>query len=78
MNDIICKFNEHVLLISHYNPMNELLLFPFSVSLHFSLINKNENCLYNNLAILDSYITTLVRNILYTYIIVIIYNMFNI
>lgn len=53
------------------------LLFPFSVSLHFSLINKNKDCLYNNLAILDSYIPILVS---YTrmLLLIIIYIVFNI
>lgn len=55
--------NEHVLLSSQYLPTkNVRLIYPYSVSLNFSILNKDEDCLFNNLAVLDDYITIFVRN----------------
>ncbi|KAL4148461.1 hypothetical protein QTP88_002698 [Uroleucon formosanum] len=54
--------NEFVILSSKYICSEKhLLVYPYSVSLNFSIVNKNEDCLFNNLAILDDYITILLN-----------------
>jgi len=54
--------NEFVVLSSKYICSEKhLLIYPYAVSLNFSIVNKNEDCLFNNLAILDDFITILVR-----------------
>jgi hypothetical protein len=60
--DLYYALNEYVVLSSNYMcSQNHLLVYPYCVSLNFSIVNKNNDCLFNNLAILDDYITILVR-----------------
>lgn len=60
--DFYYALNEMVLLSFNYIcSQNNLLVYPFCVSLNFSIVNKNDDCLFNNLAILDDYITFVVR-----------------
>ncbi|XP_026810422.1 uncharacterized protein LOC113551991 [Rhopalosiphum maidis] len=58
--DLYYALNEYVVLSSNYMcSQNHLLVYPYCVSLNFSIVNKNNDCLFNNLAILDDYITIL-------------------
>lgn len=61
LNNIHLALNENLLLSTQYTPINTKLMFPYSVSLHFSILMKNEDCFFNNLAILDNYLTIFVR-----------------
>lgn len=58
--DYYYTLNEMVILSFNYIcSQNHLLVYPYCVSLNFSIVNKNDDCLFNNLAILDDYITFL-------------------
>ncbi|XP_016661281.1 uncharacterized protein LOC103309871 [Acyrthosiphon pisum] len=60
LNEFHYAQNEFVILSSKYICSEKhLLVYPYAVSLNFSIVNKNEDCLFNNLAILDDYITIL-------------------
>ncbi|VVC32677.1 Hypothetical protein CINCED_3A006375 [Cinara cedri] len=56
LNNLLWTLNENVVLSTQYTTTNPLLIFPYSVSLHFSIKMKNEDCLFNNLCILDNYL----------------------
>lgn len=59
--NLLCTFNEHIVLLSYkYECIPKDLILAYSVSLAFSLLYKNEDCLFNNLAILDKYISIVV------------------
>lgn len=62
VNNLFNTFNVLVL-FSSYNTstIDPRLVFPYSVSLNFSLISKNEECLFNNLALLEDFTTLIVR-----------------
>lgn len=53
--------NENVILASQFTSMYVELVFPYSVSINFSIINKDDDCLFNNLAVLEDYIAIIVR-----------------
>ncbi|XP_025200961.1 LOW QUALITY PROTEIN: uncharacterized protein LOC112598649 [Melanaphis sacchari] len=58
--DIYNDLNEYVILSSNYMcSQNHLLIYPYCISLNFSIINQKDDCLFNNLAVLDDYITIL-------------------
>lgn len=60
-NSFICTLNDYVLHASQNKSSNVQLIFPYSLSLHFSLISNNEELMKKNLAILDNYLNILVR-----------------
>ncbi|CAH1714172.1 unnamed protein product [Aphis gossypii] len=58
--DFYYALNEMVILSFNYIcSQNHLLVYPYCVSLNFSIVNKNDDCLFNNLAVLNDYITLL-------------------
>lgn len=64
LNDIFCTLNEQIVYLSHEHnkSVNSLLILPYSMLLDFSLSNKNINNLFNNLALLNDYLTICVRS----------------
>lgn len=64
--NILWKLNENVLLSAHFTSTNALLMFPYSVSLKYSIVMKNENHLFNNLTVFGDYLSILVRIFFHT------------
>lgn len=61
LNTFIYALNETVLVSSLSIETNAPLVFPYSVSLHLSIANKNSDTLFNNLALLHDYLNIVVR-----------------
>jgi len=61
VDSLFYALNESVILASQHIPINHVLFFPYCVMLNRSFETKNEDCIVNNLSVLDDYLTIIVR-----------------
>lgn len=63
LNKIFFTLNEQVIYLFHEdNSLGSQLIFPYSVSLKFSMLNINEDYLIHNVAVFKDFLTIIVRN----------------
>lgn len=62
--DILCTLNKQIVYLSHEHnkSVNSLLILPYSMFLDFSISKKKNKYLFNNLALLNDYLTICVRS----------------
>ncbi|XP_050436025.1 uncharacterized protein LOC126842867 [Adelges cooleyi] len=59
INTLLYTLNEKTIHVTQQSTANNQLILPYSLSLHFSILTNNEECLYNNLGVLDNYLSIL-------------------